>query len=293
MQLSLTTIDIVMMAAGAIFLVIWLGLYLNGLKHNAMFEVLDEGDYPLKEIYGLGYGVLELIRYDFKKKGDRKLRQQLDILYGEKYCEYYLRVIRAQQVTFLVTVFTLAFAMHGLTQEPAAVAIVMLFAFVAFYYYGTSAEKRIQERSDALLKDFSEVVSKLALLTNAGMIMREAWQEVAEGGEGVIYDEMRLVVVDMSNGVSEIDAFYNFGMRCVIPEIKKFTSTIIQGMTKGNSELVIMLQEQSKEVWQLKQTLVRREGEQAATKLLFPMMIMFVGILIMIVVPIFTNLGVG
>ena len=155
MQLSLTTIDIVMMAAGAIFLVIWLGLFLNGLKHNAMFEVLDEGDYPLKEIYGLGYGVLELIRYDFKKKGDRKLRQQLDILYGEKYCEYYLRVIRAQQVTFLVTVFTLAFAMHGLTQEPAAVAIVMLFAFVAFYYYGTTAEKRIQERSDALLKDFS------------------------------------------------------------------------------------------------------------------------------------------
>lgn len=291
MQLALTTIDIVMIAAGAVSLALWIVLYLNGLKHNQMFEVLDEKDFPLKEIYGLGYGVLEVMHYGYKKDSDRKLRQKLEILYGEKFCEYYLRVTRAQQVTFLVTLIPFAFSLYGLTMEPAAVAVVLMFAFVAFYYFGTLAEKRIQERSEALLQDFSEVVSKLALLTNAGMIMREAWQEVAEAGEGVIYDEMRTVVVDMSNGVSEIDAFYAFGMRCVIPEIKKFTSTIIQGMTKGNSELVIMLQEQSKEVWQLKQVLVRRQGEQAATKLLFPMMIMFLGILIMIVVPIFTNLG--
>lgn len=293
MQLSLNTLDIAMMIAGLISLVIWLGLFLNGLKHNEMFAVLDEKEYPMKEIYGLGYGVLEVIRYSYKKNGDRKLRQRLDILHGEKYCEYYLRVVRAQQVTFLVTLIPLAFAMYGLTMEPIVVVVMLMFAFVAFYYFGKLPEKRIQERSDALLKDFSEVVSKLALLTNAGMILREAWQEVAEGGEGIIYEEMRTVVIDMGNGISEIDAFYSFGMRCVIPEIKKFTSTIIQGMTKGNSELVMMLQEQSKEVWRLKQVLVRREGEQAATKLLFPMMIMFLGILIMIVVPIFTNLGVS
>ena len=85
---------------------------------------------------------------------------------------------------------------------------------------------------------------------------------------------------------------FNFGSRCIIPEIKKFTSTIIQGMTKGNSELTAMLQEQSKEVWQLKKQLVRREGEKAASKLLIPICVMFVGILIMIIVPIFTNLGV-
>ena len=95
----------------------------------------------------------------------------------------------------------------------------------------------------------------------------------------------------MNNGQSEIDAIYGFGNRCIIPEIKKFTSTIIQGLTKGNRELVAMLQEQSKEVWQMKKQLVRREGEKAASKLLIPICIMFLGILIMILVPIFTNLG--
>ena len=104
---------------------------------------------------------------------------------------------------------------------------------------------------------------------------------------------MQNSVNEMNNGIAEVDAIYNFGSRCMIPEVKKFTSTIIQGMTKGSSELVAMLQEQSKEVWQLKKQLVRREGEKASSKLLIPICIMFLGILIMILIPIFTNLGVS
>ena len=143
-----------------------------------------------------------------------------------------------------------------------------------------------------MLSDFSNVVSKLALLTNAGMIMREAWEEVAYTGDSELYKEMQKTVVEMNNGVAEVDAFFNFGVRCIIPEIKKFTSTIVQGLVKGNSELVVMLQAQSKEVWSAKKQNVRRQGAKAASKLLIPILIMFIGILIMVLVPIFTNMGV-
>ena len=62
-------------------------------------------------------------------------------------------------------------------------------------------------------------------------------------------------------------------------------------MVKGNDELVIMLQNQSSEVWNAKKQDVRRQGEKASSKLLIPMLFMFVGILIMVIVPIFSNLG--
>jgi len=62
-------------------------------------------------------------------------------------------------------------------------------------------------------------------------------------------------------------------------------------LIKGNKELVDMLQAQSAESWQLKKHLATREGEKAASKLLMPMMLMFVGILIMVLIPIFANLG--
>jgi len=285
--------DFIMIIFGFVSLLIWLIFYFLGLKHREMFDVLIEKEYPLKEIYGLGYAVLELFKYGYKSKRDRKLRQQLDVLYGNKYCEYYLRVIRSQQITLALTIFVLSFAFYGLTAEFLACIVGLIFSGLAYYYYGTVTKKKIEKRSDELLGDFSEVVSKLALLTNAGMILREAWQEVATAGNGTIYVEMQKAIENMKNGVSETDAIFNFGTRCVIPEIKKFTSTIIQGMTKGNRELTSMLQEQSKEVWQLKKQLVRREGEKAASKLLIPISIMFVGILIMILVPIFTNLGVS
>lgn len=290
-MIGLGLIDWIIIVAGAVSLFLWLIVFFMGRKHNAMFDVLDEKEYPFKEIYGMGYAVLELFKYKYKSKGDRKLRQQLEVLYGEKYSEYYLRVIHSQQITLSFTVFVLAFAFYGLTSEILACVIGLMFAALAYYYFGTTTAKKILKRSDELLHDFSEVVSKLALLTNAGMILREAWQEVAFAGTGVIYTEMQTAVNEMNNGVADIDAIYNFGTRCIIPEIKKFTSTIIQGMTKGNSELTAMMQEQSKEVWQLKKQIVRREGEKAASKLLIPICIMFLGILVMILIPIFTNLG--
>jgi len=164
---------------------------------------------------------------------------------------------------------------------------------LSVYYFLTLAEKKIKQRSTLLLGEFSEIVSKLALLINAGMIMREAWHEIAyAGGEDVIYQEMRRSCEEMENGVSETEAIRRFGVRCVIPEIKKFSSTIIQGIEKGNKELAIMLCVQSDEVWEMKQQEIRRAGAQANTKLMLPMFIMFIGILIMIVVPIFTNLGI-
>ncbi len=288
---SLGILDYIIIAIGAIMLVLWLVLYFKGLKHNKLFDVLDEKEFPFKEIYGLGYGILEMFHYHYKSKFDRRLRQELDVLYGEKYSEYYLRVVHSQQITIGFTIFVLSFALYGLASELMAFIVGIVFAALAYYYFGTVTKNKIQKRSDELLTDFSEVVSKLALLTNAGMILREAWEEVAYAGETTIYQEMQIAVSEMQNGVSDVDAIYNFGMRCIIPEIKKFTSTIVQGLVKGNSELVAMLQQQSAEVWQLKKQLVRRAGEKAASKLMIPICIMFIGILIMIIVPIFTNIG--
>lgn len=292
-MLGLSIPDIVIMVLGIASLAVWMVFYSKGKKYNAMFDGLEEKDYPFKEIYGLGYAVLETIQYNYKSKGDRKLRQELEVLYGSKYSEYYLRTIHAQQITVAATLFVLSFTFYGLTSEVLALVIGFMFTGLSYYYFGTVTKKKILKRSDELLHDFSEVVSKLALLTNAGMILREAWQDIAFAGTSTIYVEMQTAVNEMNNGVSEVDAIFNFGSRCIIPEIKKFTSTIIQGLTKGNSELTAMLQEQSKEVWQLKKQLVRREGEKAASKLLIPICIMFIGILIMILVPIFTNLGVS
>jgi len=284
--------DWIVMGVGCISLIVWLVIYFMSKKYNGFFDSLNEKEYPLKDLYSMGYVILEKVGYQYKKRFDRKLRSSLSILYEEKYVDYYLRVIYSQSITLAMLVYMFGFILYGLSQELLILFICILMTALTVYYFLTLAETKINKRSDELLSDFSEIVSKLALLINAGMIMREAWQEVAYASDGIIYDEMRRACDDMQNGVSEAEALRRFGVRCIIPEIKKFSSTIIQGIEKGNRELTIMLQTQSDEVWGMKQQRVKRAGAKANTKLMIPMFIMFTGVLVMIVVPIFTNLGI-
>ncbi len=285
-------LDYILFAIGAVLLVIWILLFLIGKKDAGLFDVLEEKEYPLKEIYFVGYAAVNLLHYQYKSKNDRKLRKEIGVLYGEKYADYYLRVIYAQKITMALTLAVLAFALYGIADTVAMTFVFLLFSGTAYYYYGTATSQKILARSEEMMRDFSNVVSKLALLTNAGMIMKEAWEKVAYTGENTIYLEMQKVVEEMNNGISETEAIFRFGNRCILPEIKKFASTIIQGIEKGNSELTVMLRAQSSEVWNLKKQNVRRQGEKAASKLMIPLMMMFVGILIMVIVPIFTNLNV-
>lgn len=288
----LTILDLVLFGVGAVLLVLWLLLFVMGLKYAYLFESLDEKEYPLKDLYFVGYALMELLHYQYKSKSDRKIRKELCILYGEKYADYFIRVIHAQKVTIGLTLLVLAVPLYGLANDILAAAVVVLFAGVAYYYFGTLTSEKILKRSEEMLRDFSNVISKLALLTNAGMIMRDAWEQVAMTGNTALYQEMQYAVQQMNNGKTLVDALYEFGVRCVIPEVKKFTSTVIQGIKKGNEDLAQMLQDQSKEVWAMKKQNVRRQGEKASSKLMLPMMMMLIGILVMVMIPIFANLGV-
>lgn len=290
-MLGLSMFQLVMMSVGTVLLIIWLIIFAMSGKYAQIFMTLDEKEYPLKEIYCFGYCLMEIIHYQYRSVRDRKMRQEISIFYEKKYAEYYLRVIYAQKVTYSATLLVLAFVLYGLTNELVIFFLILGFAGLSFYYFGNQIHERIQKRSQEMISDFSEVVSKLALLTNAGMIMRDAWEYVANTKDTTIYQEMKRTVNEMNNGISETEAFRDFGNRCVLPQIKKFTSTIVQGMIKGNSELVLMLQQQSNEVWNAKRQSVKQLGDAAESKLMLPMCIMFVGVIVMVVIPIFTNIG--
>lgn len=288
----LSVLSIVIMALATVLTLVFVLLLFAGKKYDAWIEPLDSKEFPLCELYGVGFALTDLIRYDFTSKQERKRRQQIALIYGDKHSEYYLRVNAAERFTLTLLVLTAGLALYGLTSEIAIVFVALLFAFVAYYYVMTLPEETLKKKSNEIMNQFADVVSKLALLVNAGMILKEAWIKVSETGNGELYDEMRRAVNQMNNGLSEVDAYTEFGTRCTSPEIKKFTSTIVQGLVKGNRELVEMIKQQSREIWDAKRHRVKQEGEKAASKLLIPICIMFVGVLIMIIVPIFANLGV-
>ena len=283
--------SIIILIIGTVYTALWVILFYSGARLDPMFDILDNEDFRYHELYRVGGRIMEISKYQYNSKSDRKLRQQLGVLYQPKYTEYYLRVVYAQRATMASIVLFMSFPIYAFSENIAFFFLAIALSVFTFYYYGTLVKEKIDTRNNEIINEFCEAVSKLALLTNAGAILKEAWKQVAEDGEGLLYEEMRLALDDMNNGISDADAIYKFGTRCMVPEVKKFASTVIQGLARGNRELSNGLQQQSAELWTLKQQLVKRQAEKANSKLLIPMCLMFIGVLIMIIIPIFSNIG--
>lgn len=292
MLFELTVFDFVAFGFGVLFLLAWLVFYGKGKKDAELFEDLNNEDYPVHEIYFIGYAVTQTLGLEYKSKADRLLRKNLSALYESKYADYYMRVVYSQRITMAMTLLTFSAPLYFFTGSPTLFVLMLAGAVAAYFYYGKATQELIKRRQEEYLSDFSDVVSKLALLVNSGMILVDAWDRVAYSKEKPIYMEMQRSVVDIRNGRSFSTALSEFGQRCMLPEIRKFASTVIQGLDKANSELSSVLIQQSREVWETKKQLVQRKGAMANDTLLAPMFLTFIGILIMVMVPIFANLGI-
>jgi len=153
-------------------------------------------------------------------------------------------------------------------------------------YLDLTLQDKLTARRQEIVLDLPQVLSKLTLLVNSGMVLRDAWKKVSITGERALYQEMQNANLEMENGVMEIDAYRNFAERCNVKEVRKFTSLIIQNLNKGNEELAYFMKDLSDEMWEVKKNEVKQKGEKANSKLLLPMMMIFIGILLMVMVPV-------
>lgn len=286
-------VDIVLIIIYFLLAVIWIVLLFKGSeKYADMIQPLDLKKNPLKAFYPLGFEILDLIHYKYNTFQDKKRIGQAKIVYGERFGEYYYRVNMAEKVTYVATCVMISPILGPLVGNNLFSLFGLVAAGFLYYYVDTKITDVIKARENDLSRDFADMVSKLALLINAGMITREAWEEIAYTGEGTVYEEMKNSIVEMNNGVSEIDAYLNFGNRCGVQFVKKFTSMLCQNLTKGNKELIDFLKAEAAISWEEKKHYVKRKGEAASNKMMIPLGLILVGVFIMILVPVMGNMGI-
>lgn len=270
-------------------------LLMTSSKYDPLIEPLDDKTFPLKFLYGAGFRALELIDFKYTGKNALKFRREAVILYGDKYGDYYLRVFYAQRVALAMATLALMLLLacfSGTDSILIMFALGIVLGVTIYYYFAQQSLTTIRKLSKKYISEFPSIVSTIALLVNAGMVLREAWDIVAASGTTEMHQQMQKVTEDRNNGISEADALSAMSRRCATPEISKFISMVIQGLEKGSADLAYTLKDQSDEMWELKQQKLLQEGEKASGKLLIPIMVMFVGILVMIMMPIMTNLGI-
>ena len=284
------TIAYVMAALGTIAVLFWCLLFIMfNSKYDNIICAINRKKFMLSEIFFIGFGLIDMFKIDLRSARGRAKMKVISEVHGEKYAHFYYFVIFGGKLTYALTLIPLGLFLGAISNDIliAVLGIAATGAIVA--YLDVELNNAVEKKREEVLADLPVVLSKLTLLVNAGLVIREAWNKVALSGDGPLYKEMQITSDEMQNRIPDMEALYNFSQRIAVKEIRKFSSTISQNLQKGGMELANTLKHMTAEGWEEKKHRVKRKGELAGQKLLIPTMIMFAGIM-MIVVPIFANM---
>lgn len=282
---------IILLLIATVLVVAWIVLAKkNEAEFKDLTDSIDPQQYRYPDLFCVGFGIMKLLHIDSKSKRARKRIKEIAEVQGKRYAEYYYYVINGAKWTYGFTVFVLLAVLGALGNSAMATVFGIVLAGLLMWYVEELMNDKLEEKRDQLVADLPQMLSKMTLLVNSGMVVRDAWKKIAESDDRFLNQEMKLTVDEMNNGVAELDAYRNFADRCAIKEIRRFSSTMIQNMQKGNAEIAYFLKEMSDEMWEEKKHLVKRKGEAANSKLLIPTAMIFIGILIIIMVPTFMSM---
>lgn len=170
----------------------------------------------------------------------------------------------------------------------------ILAAFIPLLEHSRQQEKE-KKRQRMLELAYPDIVSKMALLLSAGMTPQGAFKRIAYAyekkrkghiiSEQPAYEEMLITCREMESGTGEQRAYENYGERCGLSGYRKFSNILAQNLRKGSQGVVVLLEQEVECAFEERKSTAKRYGEEAGTKLLFPMMLMLGIVLAVLIVP--------
>lgn len=178
-------------------------------------------------------------------------------------------------------------------------AIAVVSAVAVFLFLDRDLHEQLEKRKKILRREYPEIVHKLVLYVGAGMTIRGAFQKIARdyeekrrlGGRSLpAYEEMLYTCRELRSGISEGLAYEHLGKRTGLQEYIRLTALLSQNLKRGNNTLLERLREEAEKSAQERLQECKKMGEEAGTKLLVPMVLMLAVVMVIIMIPAFSNM---
>lgn len=167
--------------------------------------------------------------------------------------------------------------------EPTLCYIaVLLFAALALRPY-MEAGRNLEARRRQIVAALPDRLSKLILLVGAGETVQGAFRrcvDVAGEQKHPLDREWAIAAASLANGESFQAAMERFGRQCAVQEASVFTTVLLLNYKRGGEHFTLALRELSFTLWEKRKAVARTRGEEASSKLVFPL----VGILMILMV---------
>lgn len=275
---------------GTVFSII---LIVLSFKYKDSFDDVKEEIIDIKDVQQyfdfciIGFAIIDILNIDYQSTSRRNTLSYCDILYGKSKSKLMNYFFYGAQISVLVIGITISLLLFSVL-EMFSFVILLLICLLS-YNITYDLKIRVNTRNENIVIQLPEMISKLSLLLNAGLVVRDAWRIVAYSQKSEIYKEMQYIQTEMENGMNDAQALHLFSVRCNNNEIRKFVTLLIQNLQIGGREITQVLKVLVSDMWAQKKAIVRQKAQTASQKLLLPAAIIFVGILLLILVPLFTQ----
>jgi len=178
----------------------------------------------------------------------------------------------------------LAAVRADITVMMLSIVIAMILLIRCF----TEASKQIVLRKQAILLELPMMLIRLILLVGAGDTVQQAFLRAIAGKEQSnhpLHKEWNVAVHELKNGASFTQVLEKFNRNCSVQQVAMFTTILLLNYKRGGEQFIIATQELSHSLWETRKSLAKIKGEEASSKLIFPLVGVLFSLMILIVAP--------
>ncbi|GGG04852.1 type II secretion system F family protein [Paenibacillus abyssi] len=182
-------------------------------------------------------------------------------------------------------------------KEPAFSVMGLLLAVLLPTARIRDIHRKVARRKQDMLLALPELLSKLMLLVGAGETVVRALMRCLEShnrpenGTNPLYVELERMCNELHNGTAFPIALESFSKRCSVQEVSIFTTTVLLNYRRGGERFTLSLRELSYTLWEKRKAVARSRGEEASSKLVFPLVIIFLVLMVLVASPAVLLLG--
>lgn len=187
---------------------------------------------------------------------------------------------------------------RGINEHRGRIVSILGLVALIGIILGEKEERHREKKKqmEQMRADYADIVEKMALYIAAGIGIRQSFQRILAqyeklGRKRPGFEEVRFICREMDSGVSEVQAYEHLGQRAIIPQYRKLSLLILQNIKRGTEGLAAAFEKEEVEVFQMRKNRIKTAGEEASTKLLFPMMGLLLMVLIVMIVPALMNIN--
>lgn len=221
-----------------------------------------------------------------------KIQRSVQKICGDRRGGEFTLMFLAEMLTYswllLVSGTFLTLVMNG---DMSGIVLGLVMAVLLPAALINDLHRRVVSREREVLLELPELLNKIILLVGAGSTVQQAIKQCLERKKGdskhPLYRELLQMLAEWESGYSFQQAMEGFSKRCGIQEVSAFTTAVLLNYRRGGHDFVLSLRDLSRSLWERRKAVSKTLGEQASSKMVFPMVLLFLVVVILVGAPAF------